>query len=198
MIKILPILLLTSIFLVTFNQNASSHSGRTASDGCHNEKSTGTRHCHNTASKVLKTDTYPKKQFDRKAYNFKSYKYPTNTHSFYVGSKTCKLTVDHVVSLKDIHDSGGYKLNRPEKSIISNDRENHVPACSSINQSKGASLPGDFLRKSSDSIGLDYQFLNNQFCVYVEKYYRFKVKYQLSFIQNNQFVFESCNLKITK
>ncbi|MGS0705468.1 YHYH domain-containing protein [Acinetobacter sp. ANC 3781] len=25
---------------------AYSHSGRTASDGCHNERSTGERHCH--------------------------------------------------------------------------------------------------------------------------------------------------------
>ena len=102
-------LLVTSIFLITFNQNAFTHSGRTASDGCHNEKSTGARHCHNTASKILKTDTYPKKQFDRKAYNFKSYKYPANTHSFYIGSMSCKLTVDHVVSLKDIHEVTGFK-----------------------------------------------------------------------------------------
>ena len=198
MIKVLPMLLLTSIFLITFNQNAFAHSGRTASDGCHNEKSTGTRHCHNTASKVLKTDTYPIKQFDRKAYNFRSYKYPANTHSFYIGSMSCKLTVDHVVSLKDIHESGGYKLSKTEKAIISNDKENHVPACSSINQSKGASLPFDFFRKSSDGIGLDYEFLNNQFCAYVEKYYNFKVKYALSFAQNNQFVFKNCNLEIAK
>ena len=111
---------------------------------------------------------------------------------------SCKLTVDHVVSLKDIHESGGYKLSKTQKAIISNDKENHVPACSSINQSKGASLPFDFFRKSSDSVGLDYEFLNNQFCAYVEKYYNFKVKYALSFAQNNQFVFKNCNLEIAK
>ncbi|WP_143223864.1 YHYH domain-containing protein [Acinetobacter sp. ANC 3903] len=32
--------------IASFAAAAYSHSGRTASDGCHNDSSTGTRHCH--------------------------------------------------------------------------------------------------------------------------------------------------------
>ncbi|TCB75525.1 YHYH domain-containing protein [Acinetobacter sp. ANC 3781] len=39
--KIIALVLLTLVTTMAY-----SHSGRTASDGCHNERSTGERHCH--------------------------------------------------------------------------------------------------------------------------------------------------------
>jgi len=39
--KIIALVLLTLVATIAY-----SHSGHTASDGCHNERSTGTRHCH--------------------------------------------------------------------------------------------------------------------------------------------------------
>ena len=33
---------------------ATAHSGRTAADGCHNDKKAGSRHCHGTKSKPKK------------------------------------------------------------------------------------------------------------------------------------------------
>ena len=39
-----------SIFLICTLQEASAHSGRTNSDGCHNNRSTGGYHCHNPKS----------------------------------------------------------------------------------------------------------------------------------------------------
>ena len=155
--------ILTFLFVVFLNYTVTAHSGRTASDGCHNQKSTGTRHCHNSNSNTSNHKLLSKKLFERKAYNFKSYKYPIATQSFYTGSYNCKLTVDHIVAIKDIHDSGGYKLNKHKKEILANDKTNHVPACSSINKSKGASKPAGFFLKSSDNKGLDYKFLKGQF-----------------------------------
>ncbi len=38
--------IITFVLLTVFMTAAYSHSGRTASDGCHRDSSTGTRHCH--------------------------------------------------------------------------------------------------------------------------------------------------------
>ncbi|ARU17306.1 calcium-binding protein [Croceicoccus marinus] len=41
--------------LATFSASpASAHPGRTAADGCHNNRSAGERHCHNGSSKPLR------------------------------------------------------------------------------------------------------------------------------------------------
>ncbi len=179
---------------------ALSDSGGTASDGCHQQTSTGTRRCHNldlkSENKIRQRKQSINKAFNRKNYPFKSYKHPRGTHSFYTGSSTCQLNVDHVVALKDIHVSGGGKLSNNEKSRIANDRDNHVPACASINKSKGASTPAHVSRKSADGKGVDYTFIGNQFCAYVVKYHAFKVKYALSFSNNNHLVFKNCGLDI--
>ena len=183
------------ILLLVLPSIIMGHSGGVNQNKCHKEGLSEIPHCHKQPSKKL--EYYSNSHFRRKSYSFKTYKYHANTKSFYIGSVTCKMTVDHVVALKDIHESGGYKFDKLKKAIISNDQENHVPACSSINKSKGASSPFGFFLKSQDKIGLDYKFADQQFCKYVRKYYQFKVKYSLSFVENDPETFKQCGLKIT-
>ena len=44
---------LTAFFLTSLSSPAYGHGGRTAADGCHNDRKAGTRHCH--GSKSVKT-----------------------------------------------------------------------------------------------------------------------------------------------
>ena len=58
------------------------------------------------------------------------------------------------------------------KQKFANDKLNHVPSCSRVNSSKGASVPKDFLRKSRDGRGLEYEI--KPFCTYLDIYYQVK------------------------
>ena len=64
------------------------------------------------------------------------------------------------------------------------DRSNHVAACSSVNRSKTDSRPSDFLRKSSDGKGRDYDLV--AWCDYVAKYVAVKQKYGLIIRQDTK------------
>ena len=81
---------------------------------------------------------------------------------FYTGlqvgeSKLCKsIDMDHVVSKKEAYTRG---LPKSRWKEFENDEENLVLACASINRSKGASNPKDFLRKSQDGKGLEYTII---------------------------------------
>ena len=65
----------------------------------------------------------------------------------------------------------------PRWEEFANDRENHVPACSSVNRSKGSSGPEDFYRKATDGKGRDYIIV--RFEEYLELYYYILDKYGL-------------------
>lgn len=73
-----------------------------------------------------------------------------------------------------------------------NERSNHVPSCGRVNSSKGSEGPSDFLRRSNDGKGLEYDIV--RFCEYVQKYYAVKVKYSLSFSANKKRPFEVCGI----
>lgn len=45
---------LFALSVVSVPTIAEAHGGRTAADGCHNDKKAGTRHCHGTKSKPKK------------------------------------------------------------------------------------------------------------------------------------------------
>ena len=98
-----------------------------------------------------------------------------------------------MVSLKDAHDSGAEFWSNTLKEKFANDKTNHVPACSKVNSSKGASTPFYFLRKSKDGKGMEYKI--KSFCSYLEIYYQVKIKYTLSFKNNNADLFAKCELK---
>ena len=132
----------------------------------------------------------PTIQFDRVLYFFKSYPLATRK-GFYTGLD-CKTNVDHVVSLRDAHYSGGLMWPPKLRKEFANDRLNHVAACSEINSSKGASTPSGFIRKSNDGKGLDYIIETR--CAYLDIYYQVKVKYSLSFANNNLVLFKECGI----
>ena len=129
--------------------------------------------------------------YDRKDFNYHSYK-PNISTGFYT-NKTCDfINIDHIVSLKDAYESGASSWSANKKKTFANDRANHVPSCGRVNSSKGAEGPSDFLRRSRDGRGLEYDIV--KFCEYVQKYYAVKVKYGLSFEDNETHPFESCGI----
>ena len=131
--------------------------------------------------------------YDRKKFNYRSYK-PGTDIGFYTGKACDFINIDHVVSLKDAHESGAASWSDSKKQTFANDRANHVPSCGRVNSSKGSAAPKDFLRRSRDGKGLDYEII--RFCEYVQKYYAVKVKYELSFKSNKAKLFKRCGIKL--
>ena len=131
--------------------------------------------------------------YDRKDFNYRSYK-PNTSIGFYT-NKTCDLiNIDHIVSLKDAHESGAASWGADKKKAFANDTSNHVPSCGRVNSSKGSEGPSDFLRRSHDGRGLEYEIV--RFCEYVQKYYAVKVKYGLSFKSNKAKLFKRCGINL--
>ena len=169
-----------------FTISAFTHGGGLNSKGCHNNKKTGYYHCH---KKKLANHS---KQYNRKSFKYKSYSPNTNIGLYTL--EKCDTNIDHVVSLKDANDSGANLWNMFLKERFANDKANHVTSCTRVNSSKGSSLPFDFLRKSSDGKGMDYNI--KSFCSYLGIYYQIKKKYNLSFNSNNPDLFLKCGLNI--
>jgi hypothetical protein len=129
--------------------------------------------------------------YDRKDFNYRSYK-PNTSIGFYT-NKTCDfINIDHIVSLKDAYESGASSWGASKKKTFANDRSNHVPSCGRVNSSKGSEGPSDFLRRSRDGRGLEYNIV--RFYEYVQKYYAVKVKYGLSFKSNKAKLFKRCGI----
>ena len=131
--------------------------------------------------------------YHRTDFHFQSYK-PNTSIGFYTGQTCSFINIDHVVSLRDAYDSGGALWSISEKQTFANDRDNHVPSCAAVNRSKGASIPSDFLRRSNDGKGLDYEIVT--FCEYVAIYHSVKQNYGLSFDANSKATFQSCGVAI--
>ena len=187
------------ILFYIFTLSAFPHGGGLNSEGCHNNRKTGDYHCHRKIKKTYKEKPqYEKKQnsysgkYYRKSFQYKSY--PPNTDIGFYTLTRCDTNIDHVVSLKDAHDSGAGFWNNSLKEQFANDKANHVPSCSRVNSSKGASTPLDFLRKSSDGKGMEYEI--KSFCSYLGIYFQVKTKYNLSFSNNNPELFSRCGLNI--
>jgi hypothetical protein len=131
--------------------------------------------------------------YERKEFNYRSYK-PNTSTGFYT-NKTCDfINIDHIASLKDAYESGAASWGASRKKAFANDRSNHVPSCGRVNSSKGSEGPSDFLRRSNDGKGLEYEIV--KFSEYVQKYYAVKVEYGLSFRNNEPRPFKSCGISI--
>ena len=131
--------------------------------------------------------------YNRTDFNYQSYK-PSTSIGFYT-NQTCDLiNIDHIVSLKDAYDSGGASWGAAKNESFANDRSNHVPSCGRVNSSKGSAGPKDFLRRSNDGRGLEYEIV--RFCEYVQRYYAVKAEYGLSFEGNDGNTFEQCDVSI--
>ena len=133
-----------------------------------------------------------KDKYERSSFGYDPYK--INSKIGFYTEKYCKINIDHVVSLKDAFDSGAYKWSTNKKKKFSNDRSNHVSSCYKINSSKGSATPKHFLRRSDDGKGLEYKIIS--FCKYITIYYATKLKYNLSFKNNDPNLFARCGLKI--
>ncbi len=131
--------------------------------------------------------------FKRINFNYLSYKSSTSV-GFYTGKVCSPMNIDHLISLKDAHESGASEWSSTMKTKFANDRDNHAPSCRRINSSKGSAGPEEFLRRSRDGKGLDYKIIG--FCNYVSKYHSIKIKYGLSFSSNSKRVFEACGISI--
>ena len=131
--------------------------------------------------------------YNRSDFVYLGYK-PSTSLGFYTAKYCDFMTVDHVVSLRDAYESGAFSWNASEKKTFANDRSNHVPSCGRVNSSKGSARPVDFLRRSDDGKGLDYEIV--RFCKYVKKYYAVKIKYSLSLANNDQTIFADCGVSI--
>ena len=129
--------------------------------------------------------------YERRDFDYQSYK-PNTSIGFYTNQSCDFINIDHVVSLKDAYDSGGASWSACKKRTFANDRSNHVPSCGRVNSSKGSARPSDFLRRSNDGKGLEYEIV--RFCEYVQRYYAVKVKYSLSFSSNKKRPFEGCGI----
>jgi hypothetical protein len=132
--------------------------------------------------------------YERKDFNYRSYK-PNTSIGFYTNQSCDFINIDHVVSLKDAYDSGAASWSAYKKRTFANDRSNHVPSCGRVNSSKGSAGPKDFLRRSNDGKGLEYEIV--RFCEYVQKYYAVKLEYELSFEGNDSVTFEGCGVSIS-
>ena len=131
--------------------------------------------------------------YDRKDFNYHSYK-PNTSIGFYT-NKTCDfINIDHIVSLKDAYESGAASWGASRKKAFANDTSNHVPSCGRVNSSKGSEGPSDFLRRSRDGKGLEYEIV--RFCEYMQKYYAVKVKYGLSLQGNSKSTFATCDISL--
>ncbi len=177
-----------------FTHQAVSHGGGLNSEGCHNEKKTGGYHCHRSTSYSSTPQENPSiKPYNRGEFNYRSYS-PTAAIGFYTGQRCASINIDHIVSLKDAHESGASDWTPSQKAIFGNDRDNHVPSCRNINSSKGSAGPEEFLKRGRDGKGLDYKIIG--FCEYVARYHSVKIKYGLSFASNSKSVFSDCGIKI--
>ena len=132
--------------------------------------------------------------YSRDGFYFQSYK-PNTSIGFYTNQTCDFINIDHVVSLKDAYDSGAASWSTYKKRTFANDKSNHVPSCGRVNSSKGSAGPEDFLRRSNDGKGLEYEIV--RFCEYVQKYHAVKAEYGLSFKANDSATFEQCGVGIS-
>ncbi len=185
MINLIRILISISV-LIPLILNA--HSGGLNKSGCHNNTKTGDYHCHRKQSSSSQTKASSK--FIRSEFGYKSYK--ANTSIGFYTQEVCETVhIDHVVSLKDAYVSGAKNWPNSLKRQFANDKENHRPTCSRINMSKSSGTPSEFLRRSKDGKGLDYEI--DTFCSYISIYFHIKQKYHLSTANNQLEILSLCN-----
>ena len=143
---------------------------------------------------LVATGSSAEERYNRSDFKYHSYK-PNVSIGFYTNQSCDFINIDHLVSLKDAHESGAASWSPDKKRTFANDKANHVPSCGRVNSSKGSAGPKDFLRRSNDGKGLEYEIV--RFCGYVQKYYAVKVKYGLSFQDNDSATFEQCGVSIS-
>lgn len=93
----------------------------------------------------------------------------TDPYTGKVVTKASDLDVDHIVPLREAHESGGFAWTAEQRRAFANDPYNLLPVTASANRSKGSKGPGDWLPVVSA-----YR------CGYIERYLDIKRRFQLS------------------
>lgn len=174
------LLILLLVCLIGISLPGYGHGGRTNAEGCHKESKTQTRHCHNKKGKTGNS----KNGYDRKSWSFSGKKFPAQLLGFYT-NKSCEINADHVVALKDAHDSGGKNWTSEQKQQFANDPLNLVPSCKRVNSSKSHLGPAAFCQRSTDNRGVEVDWTQQRWREYMLLYIQVKKKYNLSLANNN-------------
>ena len=178
------------LFIATlFASSLYAHGGKTNKEGCHSEKKTGEKHCHST-------------KYYRKAWGYVFNKSLYNSRiGFYTNRGDEKIHTDHVVALKDAHDSGGKDWSLADKKKFANDIMNQVLSLEHVNRSlKNDFQPKEFINNMAKK--KRYNFADGRKCEYLKRYIIIKKKYDLNFNNNDKkFLLgeiKQCKSKINK
>jgi hypothetical protein len=136
--------------------------------------------CRDTRVEVLLRDSRSKVRYAKKGCKIVSGEW----EDFYTGEvyrKASLVDIDHVVSLKEAHDSGGARWSTEDKRRFANDTENLVVTGRWINRDKGAKSPRDWLPAQKERA-----------CRYLQKWLGIKKKYQLSVDSRDRFAVQNC------
>ena len=131
--------------------------------------------------------------FDTDSFKYHSYK-AYSAVGFYTGANCIAVEVDHIVSFRDAHDSGASDWSDFKKALFANDRKNHVPSCSKIDELKADLPPAEFMLKARETLGPEFKII--EVCEYLTRYHTVKTKYSLSFQNNSEETFAACGLAI--
>ena len=180
-------LLVAAVLIVLLGAaiNVQSHGGQLNSEGCHHDKKVRERHCHQYNTKAKAVNSGASASYDRSNWQSQSSGSPVSSFilGWYTGINGSATDVDHVVALKDAYLSGGNGWNISQKRAFANDPFNHVAAVPYVNRTlKSEHVPLKFITKLPSS---DYAFSKGKCIAYVELYVQVKLKYGLSFVNNN-------------
>lgn len=130
--------------------------------------------CLDTRQEILKERSLSPVVFNSKGCKIKSgewkdYYYPERLFS------AKEIDLDHLVPLKEAHQSGGASWPSKKKEIFANDPENLVITNKKYNRSKGSKGPDRWLPVHKDFA-----------CKYVRDWIRVKLKYHLTFSANER------------
>ena len=126
----------------------------------------------------------PKYKYDRDDYTYTVRKQILNTRKsassgwtdFYTGAAyrdSSVLQIDHVVSLKEAHDTGGYSWCPDARETFADDPDNLVITHRKVNLEKSGDGPEDWLTTTDQTIPV------TRACEYLRKFVQVKVRYGL-------------------
>lgn len=172
---------------------AYPHSGRTDSNGCHNEKASNTRHCHQPKITSIKPsfdrdnwrwlDNDSDCQYTRAEILISRALEPIilneNNCTVYSGlwfdqysggfeTLASELDIDHIVPIKWAYDNGAKNWTKLQKLAFANDPDNLLIVSDNLNQSKGKKSPAFWVPPNVDF-----------HCGYLTKFINVTNKYQL-------------------
>ncbi len=137
------------------------------------------KNCINTRSEILKSRSTTSVTFNKKgctvvAGKWDDYYYP-ETHTI-----AKKVDIDHLVPLKNAHETGGYRWTKKRRETFANDPENLVVTNLRYNRKKGAKGIDGWL-----PVHRDYA------CKYIKDWVKIKKKYNLEMTSKEQMTLNS-------